>query len=76
MDFSKPEEWQKWIRRFERFWQASWLSVKSEMNQVNTLVYSMGDEADVILTSLSLNVHVNMFGDLDIDHLVSWPLID
>ena len=28
MDFSKPEEWQKWIRRFERFRQASGLSIK------------------------------------------------
>ena len=55
MDFSKPEEWQKWIRRFERFRQASGLSIKSEADQVNTLVYSMGDEADDILTSLSLN---------------------
>ncbi len=55
MDFSKPEEWQKWIRRFERFRQASGLSIKSEANHLNTLVYSMGDEADEILTSLSLN---------------------
>ena len=55
MDFSKPEEWAKWIRRFERFRQASGLSTKAETDQVNTLVYSMGDEADDILQSLSLN---------------------
>ena len=55
MDFSKPEECKKWFRRFERFRQASGLSIKSEADQVNTLVYSMGDEADDILTSLSLN---------------------
>ena len=52
MDFSKPEEWAKWIRRFR---QASGLSTKAETDQVNTLVYSMGDEADDILQSLSLN---------------------
>ena len=55
IDFSKPEEWQKWIRRFERFRQASGLSNKSEADQVNTLVYSMGDEADDNLTALILN---------------------
>ena len=55
MDFSKPEEWAKWIRRFERFRQASGLSTKAETDQVNTLVYSVGDEADDILQSLSLN---------------------
>ena len=37
------------------FRQASGLSIKSEADQVNTLMYSMGDEADDILTSLSLN---------------------
>ena len=31
------------------------LSIKSEADQVNTLVYSMGDESDGILTYLSLN---------------------
>ena len=55
MDFSKPGEWQKWIRRFERFRQSSGLTIKSEADQVNKLVYTMGDEADGILTSLSLN---------------------
>ena len=55
MDVSKPEEWQKWIRRFQRFRQASGLSIKSEADQVNTLGYSRGDEADDILTYLSLN---------------------
>ena len=34
---------------------ASGLSKKAETDQVNTLVYNMGDEADDILQSLSLN---------------------
>ena len=46
-----PENWPKWIRRFERFRQASGLASKSEENQVNTLMYSMGDEADDNLAS-------------------------
>ena len=53
-NFTQPEEWPKWIRRFERFIKASGLSAKSEKSQVNTLIYTMGDEADDILSSFSL----------------------
>ncbi|KAL6455308.1 hypothetical protein MHYP_G00362590 [Metynnis hypsauchen] len=53
-DFSKPQEWDKWIRRFERFRLASNLNASSEENQVNTLIYCMGDEADDILRGLTL----------------------
>ena len=53
-DFSRPEEWPKCFRRFERFRVASNLTEKSEENQVNTLVYSMGDAADDILITLGL----------------------
>ena len=54
-NFTKPEEWPKWIRRFERFHQASGLSDRSQANQVNTLVYTMGDFADDILSSFGLS---------------------
>ena len=50
----KPEEWPKWILRFERFRLASGLSKEDEESQVNALIYSMGDEADEILQSFSL----------------------
>ena len=50
----KPEEWPRWIRRFERFRQASGLATKTEENQVNTLVYSMGEKADDILQTFNL----------------------
>ena len=53
--FSKPEEWPKWIRRFERFRVASGLDTKSDEMQINTLIYSMGDEADDILSSFRLS---------------------
>lgn len=53
-DFAKPHEWQKWIRRFERFRLASNLNNSTEANQVNTLVYCMGDEADDVLRGLVL----------------------
>ncbi len=48
----KPEEWGHWIRRFERFRIAGKLNKESEEAQVNTLIYSMGEEADDILASL------------------------
>ena len=52
-NFSQSEEWPKWNRRFERFRQASGLTEKEETSQINTLIYAIGDEAD-ILTSLKL----------------------
>ena len=53
-DFTKPEEWPKWIRRFERYRIASGLELKPDENQVNTLIYTMGDEAEDVLTALNL----------------------
>ena len=54
-DFTSPENWPKWMRRFERFRAASGLSSKSEDQQVNILIYTMGDKADDILTSFGLS---------------------
>ena len=54
-NFSCPQEWPKWKRRFERFRVASGLDSSSEEAQVNTLIYSMGDEADDILRSFALS---------------------
>jgi hypothetical protein len=54
-NFAKPEEWPRWIRRFERFRQASGLNTKSEESQVNTLIYSMGEKADDIFHSFRLS---------------------
>ena len=53
-NIAKPEEWPKWIWRFERFRQASGLHTKSPSNQVNALIYCMGDQADDILKSFAL----------------------
>ena len=54
-NFAKPDEWPRWIRRFERFKQASGLSDKKEEVQVSTLVYSLGDQAEDILLSFKLS---------------------
>ena len=48
-------KWPRWIRRFERFRQASDLASKSQEVQISTLVYSMGDKAEDILQSFSLS---------------------
>ena len=53
-DFSRPDDWPKWVRRFERFRCASGLTDKADVVQVHTLIYSMGDAADDILKSFQL----------------------
>ncbi len=55
-DFRQPESWTKWIRRFERFRQASRLYTEPETNQVNSLIYHMGDEAEDVMSSMNLDV--------------------
>lgn len=50
-DFRKPEEWEKWIKIFNRFRIASELHKKSEEIQVNSLIYAMGPSADDVLTT-------------------------
>lgn len=54
-NFQQPEEWARWLQRFERFRQASNLDKKSDKKQVNPLIYAMGDEADDILKSFHLS---------------------
>ena len=54
-NFNHPEEWPKWARRFERFRKVSGLTDKDEEAQVNTLIYTMGDDADDIFRSFRLS---------------------
>ena len=54
--FTKPNEWPKWIRNFERFRLASVLDGKRDAMQVNALVYAMGDEADDIMAGFYQSV--------------------
>ena len=49
--FSRPDDWPKWARRFERFRTAE----KDGEVQVNMLLYTMVDEADDILRSFKLS---------------------
>ena len=52
-NFKNPEEWPKWIRRFERYRISTELSEKDEVLQINTMMYCMGDEADDIVKSFT-----------------------
>ena len=54
--FMNPEEWPKWIQRFERNRLASGIYIKSAEVQVNALIYHMGYQADNILTSFGLYI--------------------
>ena len=51
-DFRKPDEWPRWLRRFEQYRVASGLSSQEEEKQVNILLYCLGEEAgDVFAAS-------------------------
>lgn len=53
-DFSKPEEWQKWLQRFERYRIVSGLDKKDTEIQLNHFVYCLGEDAEDILRSFTL----------------------
>ena len=52
--FRKPDEWSKWIKRFEQFRLASGLSGESDTRQVSTLLYCMGEEVEDVLSSIDI----------------------
>ncbi|UYV84489.1 hypothetical protein LAZ67_X002360 [Cordylochernes scorpioides] len=54
-NFGKPNEWPIWFKRFQRYRIASELSEKSESEQVNALIYIMGDKAEEILILFNLS---------------------
>ncbi|UYV66964.1 K02A2.6-like [Cordylochernes scorpioides] len=54
-NFGKPNEWPIWFKIFQRYRIASGLSEKSENEQVNALVYIMGDKAEEILILFNLS---------------------
>ena len=54
-DFSKPDEWPKWKKRFQQFRSASGLNAEEEPRQVDTLLYCLGEEADSVLSSTNIS---------------------
>ena len=55
-NFSKPDEWPKWRKHFEQFRSASKLSAEADLQQVNTLLYCLGEEAESVLAPTGLKV--------------------
>ena len=53
-DFARPEEWPRWKKRFLRYREATGLDKKDGSIQISTLVYSMGDKAEDILSTMTL----------------------
>lgn len=51
----KAADWEAWECRFRRFRSASGLSTKSETDQINSLIYLMGPQAEQVFASLKLS---------------------
>ncbi|UYV74195.1 hypothetical protein LAZ67_11002385 [Cordylochernes scorpioides] len=47
-DFSTPNEWPKWRKRFERYLVVSGIKKKEEADKIDLFMYLMGDRADDI----------------------------
>ena len=53
-DFKQPDEWPRWLKRFEQFCIASGLSSESQVRQVKTLLYCLGEEGEDLLCSTNI----------------------
>ena len=53
-DFKKPDEWEKWKKRFELFLSASGLDREEETRKVSTLMYCLGEDAEGVLVSTNI----------------------
>ena len=49
-NFQTPDRWLHWHRHFEQFRIVSGLSTESEVHQLSTLLYCLGNESEDILT--------------------------
>ena len=51
-DFKKPSQWNRWKRRFQQYLVASGLSAGTQVRQVTTLLYCLGDEGNDVLQTI------------------------
>ena len=64
-NFSDPDDWPRWKKRFLQFRDASNLSTAAEPRQVSTLLYCLGEDADNVLTSTNItNEEQKKFDDV------------
>ena len=54
-NFTRPDEWPHWKRRFQQFQSASGLSSESEERQISILLYCMGQTAEDTLSSTGIS---------------------
>eukprot|EP00731_Ephydatia_muelleri_P001217 Em0001g1217a len=54
-DFSKPDGWNRWKRRFDQFRVASGLVNEDDAKQVSTLLYCLGEGAEDTLSSTNIS---------------------
>ena len=59
-----PADWTKWRQRFARYVTAAGLSLRSDREQVSVFLYSMGDVADDILTTLGVDEEATNLNDI------------
>ena len=55
LDFTAPEKWPEWRQRFQQYRTATKLKDEEGDVQVNTLIYSMGPEAETVLNTFKFN---------------------
>lgn len=56
-NFKAPDGWQLWKRRFQQFCEALGLATSAQSKQVSTLLYCLGEEAELRLTSTNTTNH-------------------
>ena len=61
---NQADMWPKWLQHFERYRIASGLQDKSNQEQVGTFLYAMGDCADDIVKTLSINETTASFDEV------------
>ena len=50
-NFRNPDDWPRWKQRFEQYRTASGLATAEPPQQVSTLLYYIGEEAESVLAS-------------------------
>ena len=45
-NFQTPDEWPRWRKRFEQYRIASGIGSQSEAQQINRLLYCLGEESN------------------------------
>ena len=52
--FKTPSQWSRWKRRFQQYLVASGLSAGTQVRQVTTLLYCLGDEGNDFLQTTGI----------------------